>query len=374
MNPVFLKLVLTLVIGIPAAIGLIKLFFRNSIMFKIGIFWGTNIIIVVINTRMSDYFPEQYPYPLAFFLTVFLSTALVYWVNRIVKKPFSETVKNIDKLANGQLDISINAKRAKGTDELSRVHQSVVKLAEIFSKVLVNVTSTAKELNEIGQGISTSANQMATSASNQASSVEEISSSMEEMAANIEQSTDNSQKTAQIAGEAQIAVKNGNDSAMIALSSMKEIAEKIKVINDIAFQTNILALNAAVEAARAGEHGRGFAVVASEVRKLAERSKEAADEIEQMSNSGAGISEKASDLLKGTLPLIAQTTELVEEINANGKEQNVGAGQINQSIQQINQETQHNAATADEINEKSEQLVDVASQLVEIISFFNTNK
>lgn len=370
MHPVILKSIFTLVIGVPASYIILKVIFKNSILFKIGLFWGLSIILVVINTRLSDYLPDAYPYPLAFFNTVFVTTILVYIVNKLVKKPFNETMKNLEKLTNGDLNIKLNEKRIKETDELGTLHRSVIKLSEILKKVVTEIKTSANDLNEIGESIAASANELNSSANNQASSVEEISSSMEQMAANIEQSSGNSQKTEQIAEEAYKAVENGNNSATVALNSMKEIAEKIKVVNDIAFQTNILALNAAVEAARAGEHGKGFAVVAAEVRKLAEHSKVVATEIEEMSNNGANISVKANELLQNTLPLMAQTKDLVQEINANSSEQTNGANQINNSLQLINQETQKNATSAEGMASKSDELLEQANRLNENMSFF----
>ncbi|MFW6248757.1 MAG: methyl-accepting chemotaxis protein, partial [Bacteroidota bacterium] len=203
------------------------------------------------------------------------------------------------------------------------------------------------------------------------SSAEEVSSSMEEMASNIQQNTDNSQQTEKIAIKAADSIKEGNESTEVSVKSMKDIAEKISIINDIAFQTNILALNAAVEAARAGEHGKGFAVVAAEVRKLAERSKVAADEIDDLSRNGVSISEKAGQQLADIVPEIEKTAKLVQEISAASIEQNSGAEQVNSAIQQLNQVTQQNAAAAEEMATSSEELAGQADQLKDLIGFFS---
>ena len=157
-----------------------------------------------------------------------------------------------------------------------------------------------------------------------------------------------------------------------AVEANKNIANKITIINDIAFQTNILALNAAVEAARAGEHGRGFAVVAAEVRKLAERSKLAAEEIVGLAQKSLDLSQGAGVVMSETMPKIDNTTKLVQEISAASLEQNNGATQVNNAIQQLNNVTQQNAAASEELATSSEELSSQAIQLKEIISFFNT--
>jgi len=155
---------------------------------------------------------------------------------------------------------------------------------------------------------------------------------------------------------------------------MKDIADKIKIISEISFQTNILALNAAVEAARAGEYGKGFAVVASEVRKLAERSKIAADEIDHLSKSSLGMTQETGQILEQLIPEILKTSKLVQEIASASVEQNSGADQINSAIQQLNNVTQQNAATAEQMATSSEELYSRAEQLNELVSFFTLDE
>jgi methyl-accepting chemotaxis protein len=193
---------------------------------------------------------------------------------------------------------------------------------------------------------------------------------MEQMVANIEQNTQNAIQTDKIALVVAKDAENVRKASQESMIAIKNIASKIKIINDIAFQTNILALNAAVEAARAGEHGRGFAVVAAEVRRLAERSKIAADEINNLSINGVNITEESTGLLNNIIPQIEKTTRLIQEIAAASKEQNTGAEQVNNAIQQLNDITQQNASASEEMSASAEQMTGQAEQLLDLISYF----
>lgn len=270
-------------------------------------------------------------------------------------------------VSKGELTVELNKR-----SENDKLMQSLNDMVKTMAKVIDEFRAAADHIASAGVQISSNSQQMSQGASEQASSTEEISSSMEEMVSNIQQNTDNAQQTERIALNAVDGIRKGSKAVLVAVDSMKNIADKIKIINDIAFQTNILALNAAVEAARAGEHGKGFAVVASEVRKLAERSKVAADEIDELSKSGVDVSSDAGKQLSLIVPEIEKTAQLVQEISAASLEMNSGAMQVNNAIQQLNQVTQQNAAASEEMATSSEELSGQADQLKDTISFFKT--
>jgi methyl-accepting chemotaxis protein len=174
-------------------------------------------------------------------------------------------------------------------------------------------------------------------------------------------------KAAKEAGE-------GGDAVGKTVEAMKSIADKIGIIDDIAYQTNLLALNAAIEAARAGEHGKGFAVVAAEVRKLAERSQVAAQEIGQLAGSSVKMAEHAGNLLTEIVPSIQKTSDLVQEIASASEEQSTGVGQINSAMGQLNKATQQNASASEELAATAEELGGQAGQLQQLMEFFSVDQ
>lgn len=289
---------------------------------------------------------------------------------RSIANPINKGVEFARKLSQGDLTAKVDVNQK---DEIGVLAEALKDMGEKLKEIVANIQNGADNIAAASQQMSSNSQEMSQGASEQASSAEEVSSSMEEMSSNIQQNTENAQQTEKISASASKGVEEVSKAAGQSLTSVKNINEKIQIINDIAFQTNILALNAAVEAARAGEHGKGFAVVASEVRKLAERSKVAADEIVELSQTSNKVTEEAGKLMENLMPEIQKTSGLVQEITAASNEMNNGADQVNSAIQQLNQVTQQNAASSEELATSAEELSSQAEQLKQTIAFFNLN-
>lgn len=239
-------------------------------------------------------------------------------------------------------------------------------------KTVAEVAGAAASVTSGSDEMSATAQQLSQGATEQAAAAEQSTSSMEEMAASVQQNADNARTTDKIAAKAAEDARVGGEAVGRTVGAMKQVAEKIGIIEEIARKTDLLALNAAVEAARAGEHGKGFAVVASEVRKLAERSQIAAAEINRLTMQGVQTAESASELLARLVPDIGKTAELVREIAAASGEQSTGATQINRAIQQLDQVIQQNAAASEEMASTATELASQAELLESAIAFFRT--
>jgi methyl-accepting chemotaxis protein len=296
-----------------------------------------------------------------------IAILMAWFITRSITRPVSEAAAAAQELSEGNLTIKITSDSTDETGQLMGAMEAMVgKLTQIISEV--NVASDA--LNNAAGQVSQTAQSLSQSSSEQAASVEETTASIEEMTASITQNTENAKVTNGMANKSASEATEGGQAVNDTVDAMKQIADKIGIIDDIAYQTNLLALNAAIEAARAGEHGKGFAVVAAEVRKLAERSQVAAQEISQVASSSVKLAERAGHLLNEMVPSIKKTSDLVEEIAAASQEQSAGVGQINGAMGQLNKATQQNASASEELAATAEEMGGQAAQLQELMSFF----
>ena len=303
-------------------------------------------------------------------LGVLIAVILGVVLTRSITRPVMQGVAFAKAMAEGDFtkQLDINQK-----DEIGVLASALNDMVGRLRQVVADVRGATDNVASGSEELSASSESLSQGATEQAAAIEEVSSSMEQMSSNIKQNADNAQQTEKIALQAARDAQEGGVAVGRAVVAMKNIAEKISIIEEIARQTNLLALNAAIEAARAGEHGKGFAVVAAEVRKLAERSGNAAGEISELSSSTVTISEKAGEMLTKLVPDIQRTAELVQEINAATGEQNSGAEQINKAIQQLDQVIQQNASASEEMASTSEELSSQAQQLQQTMGFFRVD-
>ncbi|MDO9105444.1 MAG: methyl-accepting chemotaxis protein [Methylovulum sp.] len=295
---------------------------------------------------------------------------LVQGINQIldgIVLPINEVVEVLTLVEQGDLTHVVHGDYQGQLDDFKHtVNSTVAKLSQTIGEVI----SAAEQLGNASEQISATSQSLSQASSEQAASVEETSASIEQMAGSINQNAENAKITDSMAGKASQEASQGGVAVRQTVEAMKNIASKIGIIDDIAYQTNMLALNAAIEAARAGEHGKGFAVVAAEVRKLAERSQVAAREIGELAETSVKTAESAGKLLDEIVPSISKTSDLVQEIAAASLEQSTGVSQVNTAMNQMNQITQQNASASEELAATAEEMTGQAEQLKTLMSFF----
>ena len=300
-------------------------------------------------------------------LAVVVGGILTFSIVRGITAALSRCVRLGESMADGDFTQAVDANRA---DEIGVLIKAMNAMRETLHDAFSGIQQASGQVASSSEELSSSSQSLSSGASEQAANLEETSASIEELNASIQSNSELAQSGKDIAAKSAARAEEGGQAVRETVAAMKQIADQIAIIDDIADQTNLLALNAAIEAARAGEMGKGFAVVAVEVRKLAERSQKAAKEISELAGTSVVGAERAGDLIEHVVPDIQRTAQIADEMYAATTEQASGAEQINLAVTQLDQVTQQNASTSEETAAASEELAAQAQSMQELISRF----
>jgi methyl-accepting chemotaxis protein len=351
----------------PFCVWILRLIFKKTILFKVGVL----MVALVLSTATSfaivgtlGLIHYLWAVPVNIILGVFIFQS----INKSITIPLNNSIGKVKELSEGNLSMLVE--RSNSKDEIGLLNNSIFELVNNLRAIIVEIRNSSKSLTSSSLQLGSMSEMLSSGAVEQASSIEELSATLEEISATLNLNMDKARETAAITGKTEEIVSDVAIGTAQIIETYKSIVQKITIVNDIAFQTNILALNAAVEAARAGEYGRGFAVVASEVRKLADHSKSVANEILEISEKSVKITGKVEDEISEMLPKISESTLHVQNIVLSSTEQATGIEQVSVSIQQLNNVTQQNASASEEMSASAEELAAQAESLGHMISFF----
>jgi methyl-accepting chemotaxis protein len=359
--------------AIIVVVSLVIFAIIKRIVFKRSVVLSATQSITISNAFIVcvSYFAGTLGLTMAAYLAplVLLSILLSYLgLRRKLKAPFDLLYQQTKHLIDG--DLSVDNVVYDKDDEIGDLTKALTQHKEMLRNLKAQMEETSNQIATTEKKLAEDSKALADIANRQAASVEVVASSVEKLSVNVMQSGQNAQTTERIAANASLKLQEVGAASENSLLSIEAITQKISVINDIAAQTNILALNAAVEAARAGEHGRGFAVVASEVRKLAERSRVAADEIIVLSQEMVNTATATNHLLTDMIPEIQKNSQLMKEVSAATNEQVGDINNINRSVQMLNDGSHESVTVSERLADGSQALSEQFGQLSQAIGYF----
>jgi len=355
---------------LPIGYRVLKFIFKDSIILTISwlnliIIYTVSLLYYIVGAFGLLHLIWAIPLAGAIAMIVF------YVIRKKVQKPLINAIKQLNNIADGDLDISNVKDLNEQSGELGVLTGSIQKLAIILKHLVKDIRRSSRMLSKSSEQLTDNISQMANGSARQAASSQELSSTMDEIASMVGENAQNALSSRELSS-----VNMGKLKELFELSeniskAVSHISEKASVINEIAEHTNILALNAAVEAARAGQAGRGFSVVAKEVRTLAERSRGASDDINKLAYENQQLVLKTSFLFEEMLPDLEKSSGMVVEIAAASSEQKQGIEQINKALQELNQVTQLSASKSEQMEFTSRELKELADSLNDSLAFFN---
>jgi methyl-accepting chemotaxis protein len=299
----------------------------------------------------------------AILLTFIFGWLFGHWFIR----PLNDIIQVTRQLQQGHLNYHTAVKRR---DEIGDLATQINSVVDRFSEVISQIRDSTASFSTASNQLNSSAGQLAQGSAEQAATLQEIAGSLQSVDSSVGRNAQHAKDTARMANEASSQAEKGGDAVRETVGAMREITQKILIVGDIAYQTNLLALNAAIEAARAGTHGKGFAVVAAEVRKLAERSQTAAQQISDLAKKSVAVAENAGSLLDRTVPMIRDTSTLIQEIAAASQEQMAAIREINVGVSQLEEVVQQNAAASHQLSATAAGLASQSASLQHQVDFF----